>query len=107
LIEGSGITILNRERRGEGMNKGDLVHELAKVTGTNKVAQAAVNCVFHTITKAFKKKGEIALVGFGSFKIGKRNARTGRNPKTGEAIMVEAKNTQKFAAGKALKDAVS
>jgi len=89
------------------MNKGDLVNEVAKVTVTKKEAQAAVDCVLDTITKALKKKGEITLVGFGTFKVAKRKARTGRNPKTGEAIKIKAKNVPKFVAGKALRGAVS
>jgi nucleoid DNA-binding protein len=89
------------------MNKGDLVNAVAKVTGTKKDAQTAVDCVFATITKALKKKGEVALVGFGTFKVAKKKARTGRNPKTGEAIKIKAKSVPKFAAGKGLKDAVS
>jgi len=89
------------------MNKGDLVGEVAKVVSTKKEAQAAVDCVFDCITKTLKKKGEVTLVGFGTFKVGKRKARTGRNPKTGEAIKIKAKNVPKFTAGKGLKDAVA
>jgi nucleoid DNA-binding protein len=89
------------------MNKGDLIGEVAKVVSTKKEAQAAVDCVFDSITKTLKKKGEVTLVGFGTFKVSKRKARTGRNPKTGEAIKIKAKNAPKFVAGKALKDAVS
>jgi len=89
------------------MNKGDLINEVAKVTGTKKDAQAAVDCIFSTITKALKKKDSVALVGFGTFKVGKRKARTGRNPQTGEAIKIKAKNVPKFTAGKDLKDAVN
>ncbi len=89
------------------MNKGDLINEVAKVVGTKKAAQDAVDCVFSTITKALKKKESVALVGFGTFKVGKRKARTGRNPQTGEEIKIKAKNVPKFAAGQALKDAVN
>jgi DNA-binding protein HU-beta len=89
------------------MNKGDLVNAVAKVTATKKDAQAAVDCVFDTITKALKKKGEVTLIGFGTFKVAKRKARTGRNPKTGEALKIKAKSVPKFVAGKGLKDAVS
>ena len=89
------------------MNKGDLINEVAKVVGTKKDAQAAVDCVFDTITKALKKKGDVALVGFGTFKVAKRKARTGRNPRTGEEIKIKARNVPKFTAGKGLKDAVS
>jgi nucleoid DNA-binding protein len=89
------------------MNKGDLIAELSKVTCTKKEAEAAIDCVFSTITKALKKKDSVTLVGFGTFKVGKRKARTGRNPKTGETIKIKAKNTPKFIAGKGLKDAVA
>ncbi len=82
------------------MNKGDLINEVAKVVGTKKDAQAAVDCIFSTITKALKKKDSVALVGFGTFKVGKRKARTGRNPQTGEAIKIKAKSVPKFTAGK-------
>jgi nucleoid DNA-binding protein len=88
------------------MNKGDLIDEVAKVVGTKKEAQAAVDRVFSTITEALKKKDTVTLVGFGTFKVSKRKARTGRNPQTGEAIKIKAKNIPKFIAGKALKDAV-
>ena len=89
------------------MNKGDLVGEVAKVVGTKKEAQAAVDCVFDTITKALKKRGEVGLVGFGTFKVSKRKARKGRNPRTGEEIKIKAANVPKFTAGKALRDAVA
>lgn len=89
------------------MNKGDLVNEVAKVVETKKAAQAAVDCVFDSITKALKKKDAVTLVGFGTFKVDKRKARNGRNPQTGEAIKIKAKNVPKFVAGKALKDIVN
>ena len=88
------------------MNKGDLINEVAKVLSTKKEAQTAVDCVFSTITKALKKKDTVTLIGFGTFKVEKRKARTGRNPRTGEAIKIKAKRVPKFVAGKALKDAV-
>ena len=89
------------------MNKGDLIKEVAKVVGTKKEAQAAVECVLDSITKTLKKKGQVAIVGFGTFKVSKRKARTGRNPRTGEEIKIKAKNVPKFSAGKALRDAVA
>jgi DNA-binding protein HU-beta len=89
------------------MNKGDLVNDVVKVVSTKKEAQAAVDCVFATLTQALKKKGAVTLVGFGTFKVDKRKARTGRNPQTGEEIKIKAKNVPKFVAGKALKDAVN
>jgi DNA-binding protein HU-beta len=78
-----------------------------KVVSTKKEAQAAVDCVFASITQALKKKGAVTLVGFGTFKVDKRKARIGRNPQTGAEIKIKAKNVPKFVAGKALKDAVN
>jgi DNA-binding protein HU-beta len=89
------------------MNKGDLVNDVAKVVSTKKEAQAAVDCVFASVTQALKKKGAVTLVGFGTFKVDKRKARIGRNPQTGAEIKIKAKNVPKFVAGKALKDAVN
>jgi len=89
------------------MNKGDLIKEVGKVVSTKKEAQAVVDCVLDTITRALKKKDTITLVGFGTFKLAKRKARTGRHPQTGKAIKIKAKNVPKFVPGKALKDAVS
>ncbi len=89
------------------MNKEGLVKEVAKVTSTKKDAQAAVDCILSSITKALKRKDSVTLVGFGTFKVSKRMARKGRNPQTGEAIKIKAKNVPKFAPGKALKDAVN
>jgi nucleoid DNA-binding protein len=88
------------------MNKGDLVNEVAKVVSTKKEAKAAVDCVFSSITKALKKKDTVTLVGFGAFKVSKRKARKGRNPRTGETIKIKAKNVPRFVPGKGLKDAV-
>jgi nucleoid DNA-binding protein len=89
------------------MNKGDLVNEVAKVVGTKKEAQAAVDCVLDSITKTLKKKGQVVIAGFGTFKVAKRKARTGRNPQTGAEIKIAARSVPKFTAGKALKDAVA
>lgn len=88
------------------MNKADLVNEVAKVVKTKKEAQAAVDCVFSTITNALKKGDAVTLVGFGTFKVAERKARTGRNPQTGAQIFIEARKVPRFVAGKALKDGV-
>ena len=90
------------------MNKGDLVNEVAKVVGTKKEAKAAVDCIFDNITKSLKKRKPepVTLVGFGTFKVSKRKARKGRNPRTGEEIKIKAKKVPKFVPGKGLKDAV-
>jgi nucleoid DNA-binding protein len=88
------------------MNKGDLVSEVAKVVATKKAAQDAVDTVLASIAKALKKKQEVTLVGFGTFKVSKRKARKGRNPQTGAEIKIKAKNVPKFVPGKALRAAV-
>ncbi len=88
------------------MNKGDLINEVAQVTNTKKVAQAAVDCVFSSIAKALKKGSTVSIVGFGTFKVAKRKARKGRNPQTGEEIQIKASKAPKFVPGKALKEAV-
>jgi len=88
------------------MNKADLVNEVAKVVKTKKEAQAAVDCVFSTITNALKKGDAVTLVGFGTFKVQERKARKGRNPQTGAEIFIEARKVPRFVAGKPLKDGV-
>lgn len=88
------------------MNKADLIEEVAKVVNTKKEAQAAVDCVFSTISKALKKKNSVTLMGFGTFRVQRRKARNARNPQTGEVIKLKAKNVPKFVPGKALKDIV-
>ena len=86
------------------MNKADLISEVAKVVNTKKDAQAAVNCVFKCIPKAMKKGSPVTIAGFGSFKVTKRKARKGRNPKTGAEIKIKASKAPKFVASKTLKD---
>ncbi|OQX07166.1 MAG: DNA-binding protein [Desulfobacteraceae bacterium IS3] len=88
------------------MNKGDLINEVAKVLKTKKDAQSAVECVFSAITDALKNEDTVTLIGFGTFKVVKREARKGRNPQTGAEMEIEAKKVPKFIAGKTLKDAV-
>jgi DNA-binding protein HU-beta len=89
------------------MNKGDLINEVANVVKTKKEAQAAVDTVFQVIADALKKGDTVTLVGFGTFKVDKRSARKGRNPRTGTEIDIEAKSVPKFIPGKALKDSVN
>jgi len=88
------------------MNKGDLIDEISKVLKTKKDAQAAVDCVLSSITKALGKGDTVSLIGFGTFKVAERKARKGRNPQTGEEIYIAASKVPKFVAGKALKEAV-
>lgn len=90
------------------MKKDDLVealHKDAKLE-TKKQAGEIVEWFFDTITKALKKGEEVAITGFGTFKVAKRAARQGINPKTGEKISIAATTVPKFKAGKLLKDAV-
>lgn len=88
------------------MNKADLVNEVAQVVSTKKEAQAAVDCVLDTVAKALKQGDAVTLVGFGTFKVVTRKARTGRNPQTGAEIEIGASKAPKFVPGKALKDAL-
>ena len=89
------------------MNKGDLINEVAKVVSTKKEAPAAIECVFASIAKSLKKSDPVTIVGFGTFKVSKRKARKGRNPKTGEEIKIKASKAPKFVASKAFKDALN
>jgi DNA-binding protein HU-beta len=77
------------------------------VVSTKKEAQAAVDCILSSVTKALKKGDDVGLVGFGTFKVVRRKARKGRNPMTGEPITIKAANVPKFVAGKALKDVLN
>ena len=89
------------------MNKADLVNEVVKVVSNKAEAQAAVDCVLESISQALKKGDAVTLVSFGTFKVVKRKARTGRNPQTGAEIKISASNAPKFVPGKAFKDAVN
>ncbi len=74
---------------------------------TKKDAAEAVDAMIASITGALKKGDKVSLIGFGSFSVRKRKARTGRNPQTGKALKIKAKNVPAFSAGKGLKDAVA
>jgi len=89
------------------MTKDDIVEAIVKKTAiTKKDASEALATVLGEITKALSKGEDVTLTGFGTFKVGARAAREGRNPKTGEKIKIPAMKTPKFKAGKGLKDAV-
>jgi DNA-binding protein HU-beta len=88
------------------MNKSDLVNEVAKVVRTKKEAQAALDCVISSITNSLNKGQDVTLTGFGTFKVVKRKARKGRNPRTGEELKIKASKAPKFVSGKRLKEAV-
>ena len=90
------------------MNKTELVEAMAKESGLSKKdAASALNAFTDIVGKELKKKGKVQLIGFGTFEVGKRAARTGKNPQTGEAIKIPAAVAPKFKAGKALKDLVN
>lgn len=90
------------------MNKSELIEAVAKSLDLSKAdAGRAVEAVFEAITKTLKKGGKVSLVGFGTFEVRKRAARTGRNPQTGEQIKIRASKVPAFKAGKGLKDAVN
>jgi nucleoid DNA-binding protein len=85
-----------------------LVKEVVEQAGVTKAgASKAVDAIFDAIQHSLKKGEPVALIGFGSFKVSKRNARTGRNPRTGEAISIPETIVPTFSAGKALKEAVN
>ena len=90
------------------MNKAELIEAMAKANKLSKKENEEVlNAFVDAVTKELKKGGKVQLVGFGTFEVGKRAARTGRNPQTGAEIKIKASRTPKFKAGKALKDAVN
>jgi DNA-binding protein HU-beta len=90
------------------VNKSDLVDAIAKSAELSKASAArALDATVDTIKKALKKGDTVSLVGFGTFKVGKRAARNGRNPRTGATIKIKAAKVPKFSAGKGLKDAVN
>ena len=89
------------------MNKGELVEKIASDAGLSKAqAGEALNSVLTSITKSLKKGDKVTLVGFGTFSVTKRAARTGRNPQTGAEIKIKAKKVVKFKAGKEFAAAV-
>ena len=90
------------------MNKTELIDAVAKKADLTKAdSKKAVDALLDVITAELVKGEKIALVGFGTFEVAKRDARTGHNPRTGEAVKIKASKQPKFKAGKALKDAVN
>ena len=90
------------------MNKAEFIEAVAGASDLSRAdAGRAVDAVIATISRALKKGDTITLVGFGTFDVRKRAARTGRNPRTGEEISIGASMNPGFKAGKALKDAVN
>ena len=89
------------------MNKSELIEHIAKQADISKAAAGrALEAIVGGIRSSLKKGNEVTLVGFGTFMVGKRAARTGRNPRTGASIKIKAAKVPKFRPGKALKDAL-
>ena len=90
------------------MNKADLIARVSETTGLPKATtEVAVNTIFTAITDSLAQGDSIALAGFGTFNVKSREARKGRNPRTGDEIDIPASNVPGFKAGKVLKDAVN
>jgi DNA-binding protein HU-beta len=90
------------------VNKNELVDHIAKSAEISKAAATrALDSLIGAVKTTLKKDGTVTLVGFGSFSVGKRAARTGRNPRTGDEIKIKAAKVPKFRPGKAFKDAVN
>ena len=89
------------------MNKAELIQAVVAKSGLSKKdAEVALAAVIDSVTEALKAGEKVALVGFGTFAVKARAARTGKNPQTGEAIQILASKVPAFVAGKALKDAI-
>lgn len=90
------------------MNKSELIDAVAANADISKAAAGrALDAAMEAVKKALKKGDMVTLVGFGTFYVGKRAARTGRNPRTGASIKIKAAKVPKFRAGKGLKDSVN
>ena len=90
------------------MNKSEMIDQIAKQADISKAAAGrALDASIGAIKSTLKKGGMVTLVGFGTFHVGKRAARSGRNPRTGATIKIKAAKVPKFRAGKALKDALN
>lgn len=93
---------------GGNVNKSELIDQIAKSADISKAAAGrALDAMIGSVKSSLKKGGSVTLVGFGTFHVGKRAARSGRNPRTGAAIKIKAAKVPKFRAGKGLKDAVN
>ena len=90
------------------MNKGDLISKVAESAGVSKAqAEDALNAVLDGVADALKAGDSVTLVGFGTFSVSRREARSGRNPQTGETIQIKANNVAKFKPGKKLSDSLN
>jgi DNA-binding protein HU-beta len=99
---------INQSARVNSMNKGELIDSVAGAAGLSRAdATKAVDAVLDSIQGTLANGGSVSLVGFGTFSVKARAARSGRNPRTGETIQIKASNVPGFKAGKGLKDAVN
>ena len=90
------------------MNKSELIDSIAKKADTSKAdATKALNAFIDTVGQALEEGDSVSLVGFGTFSVKERKARTGRNPKTGEEIPIPASKIPSFKAGKTLKESTN
>lgn len=90
------------------MNKAELIEAVVEKTSVSKKdADTVIKATFDAISEAMANGDKVSLIGFGNFEVRERNARTGKNPRTGEAIEIAACKVPSFKAGKALKDAVN
>jgi DNA-binding protein HU-beta len=90
------------------MNKTELTEAVASAADLSKSsASRAVDAIVDTVTDALKKGEQVSILGFGTFLVRERSARSGRNPQTGDVIQIAASRSPSFKAGKALKDAVN
>lgn len=90
------------------MTREEIIAQMAADADTTKVAaKAALDSFLNCVTKTLKKGGKVSLVGFGTFSVSKRGARTGRNPQTGATINIPARKVARFKAGKGLSDTVN
>jgi DNA-binding protein HU-beta len=102
------LTNIHSQPEGAFVNKSELIDQIAKSADISKAAAGrALEAAVGAIRTTLKKGGMVTLVGFGTFYVGKRAARSGRNPRTGAAIRIKSARVPKFRAGKALKDAVN
>ncbi|NRA70195.1 MAG: HU family DNA-binding protein [Gammaproteobacteria bacterium] len=102
------MAVVTRKIEGDNMNKSQLIDQIASGADISKAAAGrALDSFIDAVTGALKEDDKVSLVGFGTFEVRQRAARTGRNPQTGAEIKIAAANVPAFKAGKALKDAVN
>jgi DNA-binding protein HU-beta len=107
-LKNENINPPNLESEETIVNKSEMIDMVAEAADISKAAAGrAVDAVFEGISSSLKSGDTVTLVGFGTFSVSSRAARSGRNPRTGETIQIKASKMPKFKAGKALKDAVN